>query len=169
MPVTPVFGWVYPTPLDPATANLWGPTLNTLFDDVDAEMGTRSAAYDFAGFQIITPEIIDAQEDVYNLGNISGAVSVDYTNGHYQYGVLTGNVTGLTITNWPASGKAGWMTIELIQDGTGNRTLTLGSAYKTADNEPIVLTQAANARDKLRVETRDAGATIDTFVNLNMS
>jgi hypothetical protein len=43
MPVSPVLGFTYPTPLDPATADLWGFTLNTIFLEFDA----RAITYDW--------------------------------------------------------------------------------------------------------------------------
>lgn len=168
MPTSPVLGFTYPTPLDPATADLWGATLNTLLLVLDSEAGTKTVDLDFAGFKAKTSELIDTQETTNSLGNISGAVAVDYTNGHYQYGTVTGNITSLTISNWPASGKTGWLTLELTQDGTGGRTIALTSAYKTIAGGGVTLSTAASARDLLRFETRDGGTTIDTFVNLDM-
>jgi hypothetical protein len=94
---------------------------------------------------------------------------LDYDNGNYQYATLTGNVSSLTINNWPASGDGAWMTLELIQDGTGSRTLTLGSAYKTAGASGVTLTTTASKRDKLYLQSRDAGATIDVTATYNWS
>ena len=149
MPTTPVLGGTYPTPLDPATADLWGDTLNDLFLLFDAEFGIRTVNQDFADFVLSRAKFKDPSETVYSAGNISGAVSLDYTNGSYQYATLTGNVTSLTISNLPATASGGWMTLELIQDGTGSRTLALGSAYKTQSEEAVTLTTTATARDKL--------------------
>jgi hypothetical protein len=169
MPTTPVLGGIYPTPLDPATADLWGDTLNDLFLLFDGEFGTRTVNQNFADFVLSRSKLKDTSETAYSAGNISGAVSLDYTNGSYQYATLTGNVSGLTITNWPASGSGGWMTLELIQDGTGSRTLTLGSAYKTQSGDTVTLTTTASARDKLYLQTRDAGTTIDVTPAYNWS
>lgn len=112
--------------------------------------------------------ILDASEIAYDLSSISGAVAVDYENGHYQHGIVTGNISGITVSNWPASGKAGWITLELTQDGTGSRTLTLSSAYETVGGAGITLTTTSGAKDKIRMETRDGGTTIDTFANLDI-
>jgi len=169
MPVSPILGFTYPTPLDPATADLWGGTLNTLFLAIDSEFGTRTVAQNYADLVQSRMKMKDTSETVYNAGNISGAVSLDYTNGQYQYATLTGNVSSLTITNWPASGSGAWMTLELTQDGTGGRTLSLSSAYKTAFGAGVTLTTTASARDKLYLQTKDAGTTIDVTVALNWS
>lgn len=141
-------------------ADLWGGYLNSNWDDADSLFATRSADYDFAGYKLTDAVLEDTGETAYSLGNISGAVAVDYTNGHWQYGTLTGNISGITVSNWPASGKGAWLSLELIQDGTGSRTLTLASAYKTAGGAGITLSTAAAARDFVHLTTRDAGTTI---------
>lgn len=169
MPVSPNLGFTYPTPLDPATADLWGPVINTVLLAIDSEFATRTIAQDFADLVLSRAKLKDTSETVYNAGNISGAVTLDYTNGSYQYATLTGNVTSLTINNFPASGSGGWMTLELIQDGTGSRTLALGSAYKTPSGDGVSLTTAASARDKLYLQTRDVGTIIDVTAQYNWS
>lgn len=169
MPTTTNFGWTYPTPLDPATQDLWGATLNTLFQDVDDEMATRTAAYDFADNDLERAVLVDTGEKLNALGNQSGAVAIDYTDGHYVTLTATGNISGITISNWPASGTPGWMTIEITQDGTGSRTLTLGAAYKTAGGAGVTLSTAAASVDTLHLFTRDGGTTIYVIANLDWS
>ena len=163
MPTSPNLGFTYPTPLDPATADLWGGILNTLFLELDSEAATKTIAQSFADFELSRAKLVDTSETVHNAGNISGAVTLDYENGSYQYATLTGDVTSLTISNLPASGSGGWLTLELNQDGTGSRLLTLGSAYKTAGGGGVTLSTGASERDYLFMFTRDAGTTI--FVN----
>lgn len=142
-------------------ADLWGGYLNTNFDTLDSQAVLATVVKNYADYQVSRAKLKDTSEVVYNSGNISGAVTLDYENGQYQYATLTGNVSSLTISNWPASGTGGFMTLELIQDGTGSRTLTLGSAYKTAGAAGVTLTTTASKRDKLYLQTRDAGTTID--------
>lgn len=142
-------------------ADLWGGYLNTNFDTLDSQAVLATVVKNYADYQVSRAKLKDTSEVVYNAGNISGAVTLDYENGNYQYATLTGNVSSLTISNWPASGTGGFMTLELIQDGTGSRTLTLGSAYKTAGAAGVTLTTTASKRDKLYLQTRDAGTTID--------
>lgn len=63
---------------------------------------------------------------------------------------LTGNVTLATPTS-PTDGQT--FTVELIQDATGGRTLTLSSGYAaTADVVAPVLTTAPNKRDYIVVK-----------------
>lgn len=140
--------------------NVWGSLNNALHIGADADLYVRPSDYDFAGYKLHDAVVEDIAEQVHNAGNVSGAVTLDYTNGHWQYATLTGNVTSLTVNNWPASGKGGWLTLELVQDGTGSRTLTLGSAYDTPGGSGVTLSTAAGARDVLYLRTRDGGTTV---------
>lgn len=150
-------------------ADLWGGYLNTNWDSADSIFNLRTQNYDFAGYDLIDAEMIDSSETAHSLGNISGAVAIDYEDGHWQYGTLTGNVTSITVSNFPAAGKGAWLTLELVQDGTGSRTLTLGSAYETAGGAGITLSTAASSRDLLHLTTRDAGTRIFTRAELAFS
>lgn len=166
---TPNFNFILPAVNDITDADLWGGYLDGNWSSLDTLLATRNKDYTFADYKITSPAMQDVAEIAYDLGNISGAVTVDYTNGNYQYGTLTGNITSLTITNPPISGRVGFLTLELNQDATGSRTLTLNSlVYLTPSDAPIVLSTTASAKDKLRLETRNAGTTWDVFTNLNI-
>jgi hypothetical protein len=73
---------------------------------------------------------------------------------------LTGNVT-LAFSNIVA-GTSGW--IDLIQDGTGSRTLTLPASCKRPGGAALTLTTTANAKDKLFYSSSD-GTTLDVVLN----
>ena len=150
-------------------ADLWGGYLNSNWDSTDSVLNTRTQDYNFAGYKVDDGKFIDCSETAYSLGNISGAVTIDYENGHWQYATVNGNITSLTINNLPASGNGAWLTLELVQDGTGSRTLTLSSAYKTAGGAGITLSTAASARDLLHLTTRDAGTTVFARLEANLS
>ncbi len=167
---TPNGLFVLPAVASAVDADLWGGELNSDLNIADSLFGLRTLDYDFAGYQLKHAKIFYASEALNSIGSISaGALTVDYSLGNYQYGTLTGNVTGLTVSNPPASGTVGFLTLELIQDATGSRTLALSnSVYKTTGGIAIVLTSNANAIDKLRLETRDGGATWFISPNLNI-
>jgi hypothetical protein len=57
---------------------------------------------------------------------------------------MTGNVT-LVNPSTESVGQSGF--IALIQDGTGGRTLTLGTDYESAGGAGITLTSTASATD----------------------
>lgn len=127
-----------------------------------------TAAQNFSDNLVTRASFKDTSARTKSLGNISGAVAIDYTEGHLQYGTVNNNISGITVSNWPPTGDLGTLTIEITQDGTGGRTLALGAAYKTVGGAGITLTTTAGAVDKLRLETRDAGTTIHAFLNADI-
>ena len=148
--------------------DLWGTQINADLDTVDSEHATKTINLDFNDKVLSKAEMKDIGETAYSVGNITGAAAIDYTNGNYQYATLTGNVTGLTISNPPASGIVGFLTLELIQDGTGSRTIDLtGGTYRQAGGGSLTLSTGAGDIDKLRLETRDAGTTWDVAISSN--
>ena len=74
----------------------------------------------------------------------TGSVTLDFAANQNFILTLTGNLT-LANPTTEQVGQAGVITF--IQDGTGSRTLTLGSQYKTAAGAGITLSTAANAVD----------------------
>ncbi len=74
----------------------------------------------------------------------SGSVTLDFDTSQNFVLTLTGSVT-LANPSTEAVGQSG--TITLIQDGTGNRTLSLGTDYETAGGAGITLSTAASATD----------------------
>ena len=76
--------------------------------------------------------------------NITGNTTLDFNT--YQHFVLTMN-NAVTLVN-PTTGTVGQTGfIAFVQDGTGGRTLSLGSDFETAAAAGITLTTAANATD----------------------
>lgn len=76
--------------------------------------------------------------------NITGNTTLDFNT--YQHFVLT-MTNAVTLVN-PTTGTVGQTGfIALIQDGTGGRTLSLGSDFETAAAAGITLTTSANATD----------------------
>ena len=80
-------------------------------------------------------------DEVHSIGNISGATNIDWNDGGMQTAVLTGNVT-LTFINPP---KSGFCHLELIQDGTGDRTVDWNSVnyWIRGGRIPVMSTAAA--------------------------
>lgn len=146
----------------------FGTLINVILNVLPSWMRTRLDSLNFAGYDLQNANIAYNTETAYSLGNVSGALAIDYQNGHYQYCTAIGNITSVTISNLPASGKNAWLSLEIKQDATGSRTLTLGSAYKTSTGAAVGLTSTASATDIIRFESRDNGTTIYTFANLDM-
>ena len=85
----------------------------------------------------------------------SGSVTLDFKT--YQNHVLTftGNVT-LANPTTETAGQSG--IIVCIQDGTGSRTLSLGTDYETAGGAGITLSTAANAVDVIPYFVKASGS-----------
>ena len=74
----------------------------------------------------------------------SGDVTLDFSQFQNFILTFTGNVTLVNPTT-EVIGQSGF--IICIQDGTGSRTLSLGTDYETAGGAGITLSTAANAVD----------------------
>ena len=74
----------------------------------------------------------------------TGSVTLDFTANQNFVLTLTGNVT-LANPSTEQVGQSGF--IAFIQDGTGSRTITLGTDYETAAAAGLTLTSTAAATD----------------------
>ena len=88
-------------------------------------------------------------------GSQTGSVTLDFDT--YQNFVLTatGNVT-LANPSTEAVGQSG--IIVFIQDGTGSRTLSLGTDYETAGGAGLTISTAASAVDVIPYFVKAAGS-----------
>jgi hypothetical protein len=74
----------------------------------------------------------------------TGSVTLDFAANQNFVLTLTGNVT-LANPSTEVVGQSGFIT--LIQDGTGSRTVSLGTDYETAGGAGLTLTSTASATD----------------------
>lgn len=119
---------------------------------------TLSGTVTGADQEVNAVELGDYSEDTHTDATWTGAESLSYVDGPFYILTLTGNVT-LTITNPPASGSAGTMTLKLIQDATGSRTVTWPAAVDWAGGTAPTLSTGANDVDFVSLITHDAGTT----------
>jgi len=85
-----------------------------------------------------------AVADTHNVSSASGAYDQNFdTYQNFKY-EMSGNVT-LNNPSTEKAGQSGHMIF--IQDGTGSRTLSIGTDYETAGGAGITLSTAANATD----------------------
>lgn len=87
----------------------------------------------------------------------AGTLTLDMTLSNIFEVTLTENVTTLNITNPPATGKSGGLTIFIHQDATGSRTITWPASFKWDAGSAMVLSTGANEIDILSAVTMDAG------------
>lgn len=132
--------------------DLWGGYLNTDLDTLDSEAATYSINKNANDKTVSNVNLKRAYTTPYSVGNITGAVTLDYNNGNLQYATATGNISSLTINNFPDGGS---MTLEITQDGTGGRTLTYStSTYKTAGGTTFALSTGAGEVDDIYLRKR---------------
>ena len=74
----------------------------------------------------------------------TGSITLDFSTNQNFVLTLTGNVT-LANPSTEAVGQSGF--IAFIQDGTGSRTVSLGTDYETAGAAGLTLTATASATD----------------------
>jgi hypothetical protein len=74
----------------------------------------------------------------------TGSVTLDFAANQNFVLTLTGNVT-LANPSTETVGQSGFITF--IQDGTGSRTVSLGTDYETAGGAGLTLTSTASATD----------------------
>ena len=74
----------------------------------------------------------------------TGSITLNFSTNQNFVLTLTGNVT-LANPSTEAIGQSGF--IAFIQDGTGSRTVALGTDYETAGAAGLTLTSTASATD----------------------
>lgn len=150
-------------------ADAWWDQFLTYAAYMDGNLVTATKNKSFADKDVSRANLKDCSVEVNAIGNTSGAVAVDYEDGNTQTLTLTGNATSLTISNWPASGDEGVLKLYITQDGTGSRTLSLSSAYKTPGGSGVTLSTGAADVDVLVFTTLDGGTTVYVDHALNYS
>jgi hypothetical protein len=93
--------------------------------------GTMSGELILADNLLTRPVIKDYGETVAVNATATGSVTVDLENGNVHHLTLTGDITTLTISNPPASGTAGSLTLIIAQDSTA-RTIAYPASVKWA-------------------------------------
>lgn len=159
MPVSPNLGFTYPTPLDPATADLWGPVINTVLLAIDSEFATRTIAQDFADLVLSRAKFVDYGEPWQTLTSSSNAVTFNMETANHGSLTLTENVTTFTFSNWTATGSVSGRMLRVIQDSTA-RTITWPAAVKWAAGVSPTLSTGSGDVDIFVFTSWDGGTTI---------
>ena len=88
----------------------------------------------------------------------AGSMALDFAAGSHQRITLTGNQTGITYSNGPDTDESKTVTIDIVQDGTGNRTMSWPAALKWAGNVACTLSTGANDIDRVAIEAVNDGS-----------
>mgnify|MGYP003675977684 CR=1 FL=1 len=118
----------------------------TLYHDNSAKIATSATGVSITGTLVATTDT-----DTSN----TGSVTLDFGANQNFVLTLTGNVT-LANPSTEQVGQAG--VIVCIQDGTGSRTLSLGTDYETAGGAGITLSTAASAVDVIPYFVKASGS-----------
>ncbi len=118
----------------------------TLYHDNTAKIATSATGVSITGTVLATTDT-----DTSN----TGSVTLDFGANQNFVLTLTGNVT-LANPSTEQVGQAG--VIVCIQDGTGSRTLSLGTDYETAGGAGITLSTAASAVDVIPYFVKASGS-----------
>ena len=101
----------------------------------------------------VTVEIRSALDVPVTIGN--GAVVIDYARGTFQNLILTGNVTSMTVINWPRSGKTGRLILQTTN--TGNFAIAWPDATEWALGVVGEVSQGAGKKDIFILTTASGG------------
>jgi hypothetical protein len=105
------------------------------------------------------PEIKDYAETRTAPSSSSGTLELDLENGNHFEVTLTESISTLTLSNPPASGKAGAFTLKLTQGGSGSYTVSWPGSVQWAGGSAPTLTTDVGAVDILTFITYDGGTT----------
>lgn len=147
-----------------AAGTLTGTTLNsTVVTSSLTSVGTLSSltlggTLSMADNELNRPYLSDYAEKASTPSISSGAITIDYTSGNVAIVTMNANITSMTLSNPPASGRVGELTLILKQDGTGSRTVSWPAAVKWPGGTAPTLS-GANKVDIITLITDDAGTT----------
>lgn len=126
---------------------------------------------DWNGFYIQDANFRANVEEVYVIGNVTSNQNINWTNGHYQTiqsGAVDGTL-GLTLTNWPASGKLGKMRLAITSNGT-SQAVTISATgmrndgatgWTSTNSTSVTVTASSNTNPHiLEFWTTDAGLVV---------
>jgi len=98
-----------------------------------------------------------ASNVVTTLSISSGVVNIDLSAGDLFDLSLTANVTSITFSNLPGSGKGQCIFVRMKQDATGSRTVALPSSFKAVSGSDTAVQLAANAYTCIALTSVDNG------------
>lgn len=135
-----------------STAGTWASTITK----VQTYNGLQS---DFHDRQVTAQEIKDYSITHNAVSSSSGTLTLNYSTGQSFVCTLTENVTTVTVTNPPVSGKYGELVVKLIQDASTAYTVTWASAYKFPGGTDHTMSTGLSSVDYVVLKTIDGGTT----------
>lgn len=151
------FNWVFWVPRE-------GFSVAVFDEDIDyrysgsawlPSLGSVASVNGLTGTVVLGGELI--AEPVSVLTNSAGTVNINCALGDYFTLTLTANVSTITFSNLPASGKAQSLFIRILQDGTGGWTVALPASFKATGGSDTAVQLGANSYTLLALTTFDQG------------
>lgn len=132
--------------------------INNVVEDATPELGGDLACVDQ---EVQRAELIDYSITSTSPASTTGAVEFDCALGNTFEHELDEDITGITLSNPPPTGKYGEMTIKFKQDVTGSWTVTgwPASVKWAGGAAPTITVTATTGVDLVHLCTWDAGAT----------
>lgn len=124
--------------------------------------GTLTGNVDVGDYVLSQAEIKDYGETVVT-ANTGANYTVNLANGNVFELTLTASCT-LTLSNPPATGRAGSVTLILTQDGSGSKTITWPASVKWSNATAPTLTTTAGGVDIIQLMTTNGGTTWRGFL-----
>jgi len=121
------------------------------------QVGSDVRRFDGSAWVVVTGGGAAARDGLTALAISSGVVNIDCSLGDFFTLSLTANVTSITFTNLPASGKAMSLALRFRQDATGGRTVALPASFKPTAGSDTAVQSAANAWTLITLTTFDQG------------
>jgi len=122
--------------------------------------GTMSGDINCADNNVNRAELKDTSETAPTITISTGAITANFESGNVQKVTHDANITSITISNPPASGTAGAMTLLFVQDATGGRTIAgWPAAVLWAGGSAPTWSTTANKVNICTLITIDAGTT----------
>lgn len=135
----------------------------TLYFDGTTLNFSGSSNANFQDNLLVRPEMKDYSETYSSPSIVSSALTLNLESGNVFNVTLNSNVSTLTISNPPASGKTASFTLVLTADGTA-RTITWGGSVKWAGGSGPTLTSTNGKVDILSFMSLDGGTNWYGFI-----
>jgi hypothetical protein len=98
-------------------------------------------------------------DPIQDIDDASGDVEIDYSLGKHVRLTIVGNVTSLSVVNWPIANRIARLTLEILNTGNFDIQAWPDGTLWQSGNVPFI-TQGAGKKDRIILSTTDAGATI---------
>jgi hypothetical protein len=127
---------------------------------------TMTDTLEMADERLSRPYIRDYALQVSTPSNVSGTLTIDMSQGNVFSHTMTADITTLTITNAPATGRYGALLGFFTQHASSSFSISYGAAYRFQGGTHHEMSAGADNKDQVHFETIDGGITwLVTFVN----